>query len=294
MDLSGLFAVVPTVFHDDGTLDLDGQGAVVEAYASAGVAGVTVLGVMGEAPLLDQEEQGRVVVRTSQAAGGLPVVVGLGPPGPDQVMAARRAAELGASAVLAGLSPGNLDQRASRLASIAVAGAPVIAQHHPASTGVVVPIDEVVRLVTTGDVVGLKAESPPTPDLVEAVVAADGPPALGGLSALYLIEELEAGSSGAMTGVAVPELLADVIGRFHTGDRSAARDVYSRATAYLRLEAMPGTAGLVARKEAWRQRGVISSSRVRKGAPLGSATKQAITRRLQDCEIDVADRYPGA
>lgn len=288
----GVFAVVPTAFHDDGSLDLDGVAALVAAYADAGATGLTVLGVMGEAHLLDRDERRRVVATALRAASGLPVVVGLGTPGPEQLPAAREAIDLGADQLLAGVAggPGNADL----LASIVAAGAPVVAQHHPAATGVQLSQDELVRLVTTVPVVAVKAEAPPTPDLVAALRAADAPPAFGGLSAAYLLEELEAGAVGAMTGLAVPELLVATVRHHLAGEPSAARDAYARLSTYLRLETMPGATGLKVRKEAWRQRGVLASARVRAGDPLGAETKRAITRRLRDAGIEVADPYPDA
>lgn len=288
----GVYAVVPTAFHDDGSLDADGVADLVAAYAEAGVAGLVVLGVMGEAHLLDRDERRRVVATARRAAAGLPVVVGLGPPGPDQPPAAREAVDLGADGLLVGVAapPGNVDL----LAAVAATGVPVIAQHHPAATGIRLAHDELVALVTAVDVTAVKAESPPTPDLVAALRAADGPPAFGGLSGAYLLEELEAGALGAMTGLAVPELLVAVVHHHLAGDTTAARDAYARMSAYLRLETMPATIGLTVRKEAWRQRGVLASGRVRRGEPLGAETKRAVTRRLRDAGVALAHPYPDA
>lgn len=290
--ISGVHAVVPTAFHDDGALDPEGVAALVAAYGEAGVDGVVVLGVMGEAPALDLDERRRVVATAKRAAGGLPVTVGLGTPGPEQVASAREAVDLGADLVLAGVTAG--DRAADLLGAVAAVGVPVVAQHHPAATGVELSHDALVDLVLAVGPAAVKAESPPTPDLVAALVARDAPPALGGLSALYLVEELEAGAAGAMTGLAVPEHLVAVVRAWRGGDHVAARDAYLAATGYLRLEAMPGAIGLVVRKEAWRQRGVIGSSRVRRGAPLGAATRAAITRRLREAGVSLADPWPEA
>jgi len=294
MRCEGVFTVVPTAFHDDGSLDLDGTANVVAACGDAGVAGVLTLGVMGEVGDLDLDEQRRVITTVQRAAGGLPVVVGLGDPGPEQLAAARRATDLGADALLMGLADGDADRRAGLLDSAASIGPPVILQHHPAATGVHVPIEEVVSLASNGTAIGVKAEAPPTPDLIAALVAANAPPALGGLSALYLLEELEVGAAGCMTGLAIPELLVEVVGAWLGGNPTAAQDAYLRLVPYLRLEAMPGRLGLVARKEAWRQRGLLLSSRVRRGVPLGTPTKAAITRRLRDVGVDLVAPWPDA
>lgn len=129
---------------------------------------------------------------------------------------------------------------------------------------------------------GVVAQSPPTPDLVAHLVRAGGVPVVGGLAALYLLEELESGAVGAMAGLAVAERLVEVVRRWQDGDPSGARETYRELGLWLRLEVWAAGAGLVVSKEAWRQRGVIASSRVRRGEPLGMATKTAVTRRLQE------------
>ncbi len=292
--MDGVHAVVPTVFHDDGSLDLGGLADVVDAYGRAGVSGLIVLGVMGEVDTLDADERRRVVTTVHKAGAGLPVVVGLGAPGEGQLPAARAALDLGADLLLAGLAAGTEEERTGLLARLCDLGVPVVAQHHPAASGVRVPHEEVVRVVVAARAAAVKAESPPTPDLVAALVDAGGPPAFGGLSALTLLEELEVGAVGSMTGLATPELLVRTVTAAARDDATGAHDTYLRMAAYLRLEAMPGTVGLAVRKEAWRQRGVIASSRIRRGGALAPATKRAIGRRLRDAGVDVPAAYPAA
>lgn len=290
MELAGVYAVVPTVFHDDGTLDPAGQAAVVEAYGQAGVAGLVTLGVMGEAQALTPDEARAVVGRVRHAAAGLPTLVGLGPPGRRQIEAATRLAGLGVDGLLAGVGGGA--DRLDVLGAVAGLGLPLVVQHHPAATGVRASHADVVAAVVGVGAAACKVESPPTPDLVAALREADGPPAFGGLSATFLLEELEAGAAGAMTGLAAPETLVEVVARWRAGDAAGAREAYERLSRWLRLEI--GASGLVVRKEAWRQRGVIASSRVRAGSPLGAETKRAVTRRLRDAGLDVPTPYPGA
>ena len=75
--LAGVYSVLPTVFHDDGRLDLDGTASVVRATRDAGVAGLTVLGVMGEAAELTEDERRAVLACVATAAPDLPKVVGV-------------------------------------------------------------------------------------------------------------------------------------------------------------------------------------------------------------------------
>ena len=99
--LEGVFGVLPTAFHADGGLDLDGTGALVRANREAGVAGVTVLGVMGEAAELTEDERHRVVAMVVANAAPLPVIVGVSGESREIVSGrARDAAGRGVSAVM--------------------------------------------------------------------------------------------------------------------------------------------------------------------------------------------------
>src|SRR4029077_7114423 len=59
----GTFAIAPTPFHDDGRIDDGSIDRLCEFYREAGCNGITVLGIMGEAPKLDGEEGLTVATR---------------------------------------------------------------------------------------------------------------------------------------------------------------------------------------------------------------------------------------
>ncbi len=50
-------------------------------YRSIGSHGVTVLGIMGEAPKLEPQEAIEIVRRTATVMDGLPIIVGVSAPG---------------------------------------------------------------------------------------------------------------------------------------------------------------------------------------------------------------------
>ncbi len=274
-------AVVPTAFHDDGTLDQPGVAALVEAYGEAGAERIVVLGSAGEAGLLDERERNTVIRTALAAAAGLPLLVGLAA-GEDQLDAARQAVVTGADILVAELHAPDPEQRRAVVETLSELGPPLVVDHHPSATGLRISRDELVRLTSEAPVSGVVAQSPPTPDLVANLVAAGGPPVVGGLGALHLLEELETGAVGSMVGLAVPERLVEVVRRWHDGNPSGARETYLELAVWFRLEVSTPGVALVVRKEAWRQRGVVASSRVRRGEPLGMATKAAVTRRLQE------------
>src|SRR5690349_16165983 len=73
--LDGVVPVAPTVFHDDETLDLDGQRRVTEFLIDAGAVGICVLANYSEQFSLTDEERVQVLQATlDQAAGRVPVI----------------------------------------------------------------------------------------------------------------------------------------------------------------------------------------------------------------------------
>ncbi|MFC7611806.1 dihydrodipicolinate synthase family protein [Teichococcus aestuarii] len=74
---------------------------MTDFYRSVGSTGMTVLGVMGEAPKLDGAEALEIARRFIRRAEGLPVIVGVSAPGFAAMRAlARNAMEAGAAGVM--------------------------------------------------------------------------------------------------------------------------------------------------------------------------------------------------
>jgi 4-hydroxy-tetrahydrodipicolinate synthase len=77
----GVFPISATPFAPDGALDLDSLDHLVEFYLARRVHGLTLLGIMGEAPKLSPAESRAVVRRAvARVAGRVPVVVGVSSP----------------------------------------------------------------------------------------------------------------------------------------------------------------------------------------------------------------------
>src|SRR5258708_36883767 len=74
----GVFPISATPFAADGALDLAGLDRLVDFYLARRVHGLTLLGIMGEAPKLTPAESRAVVRRAlARVAGRVPVVVGV-------------------------------------------------------------------------------------------------------------------------------------------------------------------------------------------------------------------------
>lgn len=276
--LRGVFSVLATVFHDDGALDEPGIASLVRAHVDAGVAGLTVLGVMGEAAELSEDERRRVLARVRESADQLPLVLGITGEQPDLVAErARAAAEAGASAVM--VSPTAGVSLPDAVASAAMGGLPIVLQDYPPASGVQVTVAELAAplhpLVT-----GIKAEAPPTSSAItELARLRPDLDVLGGLGGLFLVDELRAGAAGTMTGFAAPDRLVEIVDTF-AADPGAAERAWLGLLPLMRLEAF-APFSLAARKEVWRLRGVIASAHCRRpGAVLDATAREDVRRAV--------------
>ncbi len=80
-EASGTFAIAPTPFHDDGRIDEASIDRLTDFYREAGCNGITVLGIMGEAPKLDGQEAVDVATRFIRRAKDMQIIVGVSAPG---------------------------------------------------------------------------------------------------------------------------------------------------------------------------------------------------------------------
>ena len=85
----------------------------------------------------------------------------------------------------------------------------------------------------------------------------------GGLGGVFLLEELMAGATGAMTGFAFPEILVRIVTLFRAGDVDDAADVFYRAVPLMRFEFQEGI-GMAIRKEVLHRRGALASAATRR------------------------------
>lgn len=279
--LAGVFSVLPTPFHEDGALDLAGLEALVRAHADAGVAGLTALGVMGEAAELSEVERSAVLERVVATAAGLPVVVGISGPSTDVVTdRALLAARQGARGLM--VSPSRTLGLGPALDAAAAGGLPIVIQDYPLGSGVELSVEDLVAAAQARPLVsGIKAEAPPTAGAIATLRSRLPRLGLaGGLGGLFLVDELRAGASGVMTGFALPERLVAIVSSF-ADDPEGAERAWLALLPLMRFEAFP-PASLAARKEVWRLRGVIGSSHCRRpGAVLDAVVREDVRRAFE-------------
>lgn len=299
--LRGVYNIVPTPFADDGSLDEHSLGRLIDFVIAAGVDGVTILGVLGEAGKLSEAERTRVIEITLEAAAGrIPVCVGTTHAATDRCIAYSREAEsLGAASVM--VSPPSLprtNEPAMRRHYLAVAeaiGLPVVVQDFPPASGVHMSAPFVGSLAGEHERLRwLKLEDEPTAPKTSAVLAAN--PAVrifGGLGGAFMLEELRRGAVGTMTGFGFPEILVEIQRRHDAGDLEGATTVFHHYLPLIRFENQQGI-NLTLRKHVYRLRGAIATARARAPfAPLDETTPRELDELLERLGLTATMTRPG-
>ncbi len=294
-DTAGVYIISATPFADDGALDLDSADRLVEFYVEKGVSGITILGMMGEAPKLAPDESLTFLRHMlARVADRVPVVVGVSSPGLDNMARLAHASmEAGAAGVMVAPAAGltTEDRLRSYFAQVFERlgpDVPVCYQDFPLSTGVPISAATFTRMVADHpQLVMLKHEDWPGLSKLSAVrreAEAQGArrvSILCGNGGLYLPQELARGADGAMTGFAYPEMLVEVVAKHRAGDSDGAEDIFDLYLPLVRHEQQPGF-GLAVRKEILRRRGVIASAATRAPGPKLDAAGHAELTRLMD------------
>jgi 4-hydroxy-tetrahydrodipicolinate synthase len=294
-DAAGVFVIAVTPFHPDGRIDMESCDSMVDFYLEAGTTGLTVLGMMGEAPKLTVEESRDVVARIlARVDGRVPVVVGVSAPGFAQIDAlTRMVMDLGAAGVMVA-PPGSLrtdDQIVTYYAQIAelLGDVPFVLQDFPLVTGVQIAPKVIAKIMNdTPTCVCLKHEDWPGLEKI-SYLRKEGTldrriSILCGNGGLFLPEEMARGADGAMTGFAYPEMMAAVVDHHARGEADRGRDIFDAYLPLARFEQQPGL-GLAIRKYTLAKRGIIAHDALRKpGAGLsadGKAEVDALIERQQ-------------
>ena len=274
--LSGVVPVVPTIFRDDETVDLDGTVRVVDYLIDAGVDGVCLLANYSEQFSLtdaEREEIGRRLL--GHIAGRLPVIVTTSHYSVRVAAARSRAAqELGASMVMVmppffGATmtvpgPGVIEYFRRVADAIDI---PIMVQDAPLSA-TPLPAGLLVDLVQqVPQVQYAKIEVPGAADKLNALVSALGdrlPGPFDGEESVTLIPDLDAGATGTMPSSMVPGELGQIVRAHAAGDRATAVRAWEDLLPLIHFENRQ--CGLRAQKILLAEGGIIGSDRTR--APL--------------------------
>jgi 4-hydroxy-tetrahydrodipicolinate synthase len=287
--ITGVFNIMATPFFPDSAIDWDSLQHLVDFQITAGVHGLTILGVLGEAAKLTVDERQRVVETVLKTvAGRVPVVVGTSHAEVATcIQLSNGAVAAGAAGVM--IAPprfpdGSTNEKVIRFYEAVAAGYahPIVAQDFP-------PVNDVIMsaglLATLAERIAsiryLKLEDPPLMQKIGAVRAqTDKFQIFGGLGGMFFLEELERGADGTMTGFAFSEILLAVFAAHQAGDGARAAALFDHYLPLIRFENQP-VINLAIRKSLLRRRGAIAYQTLRTPyAPIDAGTEAEIDRVL--------------
>jgi len=290
----GVFPVAPTIFSDNGDLDLDGQKRAIDFMIEAGSDGICILANFSEQFLITDAERDAVMQTVlDHVAGRVPVIVTTSHFS-TRICADRskRAQEAGAAMVMimppffgatlrvseAGIY--EFFRRVSDAISI-----PIMIQDAPMAGTSMSPTFLARMAKEIANVSYFKIEVPGTANKLREIITLGGDAIEGpwdGEEAITLLADLDAGATGAMTGGGYPDGIRKIIDPYFAGNRDEAVSAYERWLPLINYENRQ--CGLSAAKALMKEGGVIKSEAVRHPLqPLHPETRKGlieIARRL--------------
>jgi 4-hydroxy-tetrahydrodipicolinate synthase len=271
----GVFLIAVTPFTATGAIDYASVDRMLDFYVGHGVHGLTILGMMGEAQKLTEDESVGITRHVLRRAGAsLPVIVGVSNSSLQSMQTlSRMSMDEGGAGVMVAPAAGlrTDDQLYGYYARVfdTLGDIPVVFQDYPQSTGVFLSVAVFLRLVQAfPQLKMLKHEDCPGLSKITQIRHESERQGirrvsiLVGNGGLYYPQELRRGADGAMTGFAYPEMLVEVYERFARGDAEGGEDLFDAYLPLVRHEQQPNV-GLALRKEILFRRGAIASPALR-------------------------------
>lgn len=285
----GIFPVVPTTFHEDGTLDLASQKRCIDFMLDSGVDGLCILANFSEQFLLaDDERETLTRLALEHVAGRVPVIVTTTHTSTAVCAArSRRAQDMGAAMVMVmppyhGATFRFSDTQIQRFFA-AVSDAidiPIMIQDAPAA-GTPLPPAFLARMAQEIEQVRyFKMETAGAAAKLRELIALGGEAIEGpwdGEEAITLLADLEAGATGSMTGGGFADGIRPIIEAFRRGDKDLAFSEYQRWLPLINHENRQ--AGFLAAKALMHAGGVIACDAPRHPWP---AMHPEVRRQLLD------------
>lgn len=277
----GVYPVAPTIFKDDGTLDLEGQRRCTDFLIDAGSDGISILANFSEQFSITDEER-RVLTETiiEHVAGRVPVIVTTSHYSTDICIQRNRHAKSVGAAMAMMLPPyhgatircssdGVRDffQRVAQGCDITL-----MIQDAPISGTVLEPRQLADLARSIEQVRYFKIETRGVADKLRALIELGGDAIEGpwdGEEAITLMPDLDAGATGAMTGGGYPDGIRAVFDAYFSGRRDEARATYNRWLPLINIENRQTS--IQTSKILMKEGGIIHSDRCRHPLPDASA-----------------------
>jgi 2-keto-3-deoxy-L-arabinonate dehydratase len=273
----GVFPVAPTIFNEDGSLDLEGQRRCLDFMIDAGADGICILANFSEQFVLSDEER-MVLMHAAleHVAGRVPVIVTTTHFSSRLCAERSRTAQDAGAAMVMVMPPyhGATIRVAERgiyeffqTVSDAI-GIPVMIQDAPVS-GTTLSAPFLARMAREiANVSYFKIEVPQAAAKLRELIALGGADIVGpwdGEEAITLMADLDAGATGAMTGGGFPDGIRVIMDAYAAGDTELAAEHYQRWLPLINYENRQG--GLATAKVLMKEGGVIRSDALRHPLP---------------------------
>lgn len=264
----GVFPVVPTTFHEDGTLDLESQKRCLDFMIDAGSNGLCILANFSEQfSLSDAEREAITRAALEHVAGRVPVIVTTTHYGTRVCTErSRRAQDMGAAMVMVmppyhgatfRVPEAQIFEFYARLSD--AIDIPIMVQDAPAS-GTVLSAPFLARMAKEIEHLAyFKIETAGAASKLRELIRLGGDAIEGpwdGEEAITLLADLDAGATGAMTGGAFPDGIRTIIDPYLAGDREAAVIAYAKWLPLINAENRQG--GILTAKALMKAGGVIA------------------------------------
>ncbi|MFN7924630.1 MAG: dihydrodipicolinate synthase family protein [Bryobacteraceae bacterium] len=272
--LRGVFPIVVTPFHDDGSVDYESLDRLIDHLLAQGAHGLGLFGNASEGYTLLANERIEMLKRiVKRADGRVPLVASSGHTGTDAAVAlSKEAQDLGANALMV-LPPYLLKPDGDGLlfyfAAISKAvSIPIMVQDAPLMTQVAMPAALLARMAREIEHVrSAKVEAPPTAPKIGALRDSLGDRSadfaiFGGLNGQFLIEEFERGAVGTMPSSDITATYVEIWRCLERSQTAEAWRHFTEALPLIRYELQPGL-GVSAAKHNLMALGVLKSARVR-------------------------------
>ncbi|MER0237663.1 dihydrodipicolinate synthase family protein [Fulvimarina sp. MAC8] len=270
----GVYPVAPTIFHENGTPDLEGQKRALDFMIDAGSTGICILANFSEQFLLsDAERDEQLALSMEHVAGRVPVIVTVSHFSTDITIARAKAAEAAGAAVIMVMPPYHgATMRVGEGQIIAFFRAlsdaisiPIMIQDAPIS-GTPLPPALLARMASEiENVAYFKIETAGAASKLRELISLGGEAIEGpwdGEEAITLMPDLDAGATGTMTGGGYPDGIRQILDPFFAGDRKGAMEAYARWLPLINFENRQTS--FATAKILMKEGGVIASDTVRR------------------------------
>ncbi|BAO92324.1 dihydrodipicolinate synthase family protein [Caballeronia cordobensis] len=285
----GVFPVAPTIFDEQGKLDLEGQKRAIDFMIDAGSNGVCILANFSEQFALSDAERD-TVQRTvlEHVAGRVPVIVTT-THFSSRVCAERSRAAQDAGAAMVMIMPPyhgatiRVGERGIHEFYREVSDAidiPIMIQDAPVA-GTPLSASFLAKLARDIEHVSyFKIETAQAASKLRELIELGGEAIVGpwdGEEAITLIPDFDAGANGAMTGGGYPDGIRKIVDAYFAGDTDRAADLYQQWLPLINYENRQ--CGLAACKTLMKEGGVIRSDAVRHPlAPMLPAVREGLLK----------------